>query len=114
MADTIPSSEITPRSVYLNRRSFMRAGVLTAAAAGTGLLYRKLNAVEMSTAQMPGLQGLIPDADERGPGAKRVTLAGARVFVLPNPSGRNRAFPGAAAKLVWYRALAEAFPRART
>jgi TDG/mug DNA glycosylase family protein len=32
------------------------------------------------------------------------------VFVLPNPSGRNRAYPGFAAKLHWYRELAEAFP----
>jgi len=55
---------------------------------------------------------VFPDADEPGPGAKRVTLAGARVFVLPNPSGRNRAYPGFAAKLVWYRALAELRPSA--
>jgi double-stranded uracil-DNA glycosylase len=51
---------------------------------------------------------VFPGADERGPGEKRVRLAGARVFVLPNPSGRNRAYPGFAAKLVWYRALATA------
>ena len=56
---------------------------------------------------------VFPDADEPGPGEKRVTLAGARVFVLPNPSGRNRAYPGFAAKLVWYRALAEASARSR-
>ena len=40
MSDRIPSSEITPRHVYLNRRAFMRAGTLAAAAAGTGALYR--------------------------------------------------------------------------
>ncbi len=56
---------------------------------------------------------VFPDADEPGPGEKRVTLAGARVFVVPNPSGRNRAYPGFAAKLVWYRALAEATSRIR-
>jgi TDG/mug DNA glycosylase family protein len=54
---------------------------------------------------------VFPDAVEPGPGLKKVTLAGARVFVVPNPSGRNRAYPGFEKKLVWYRALAEAFPR---
>ena len=53
---------------------------------------------------------VFPDADEPGPGAKRVKLAGATVFVLPNPSGRNRAYPGFAPKLRWYRALAETLP----
>jgi TDG/mug DNA glycosylase family protein len=56
---------------------------------------------------------VFPDADEPGPGDKRVTLAGARVFVLPNPSGRNRAYPGVAAELVWYRALAESSAEGR-
>jgi TDG/mug DNA glycosylase family protein len=40
-----------------------------------------------------------------GPGAKPHDLAGARVFVLPNPSGLNAAFPGFKDKLVWYDAL---------
>ena len=66
MADKIPSSEITPRSLYMNRRSFMRAGVITAAVAGTGLLYRKLNGVELDTTEMPGLPGLISAPHEKG------------------------------------------------
>ena len=40
-----------------------------------------------------------------GPGAKPETIAGARVFVVPNPSGLNASFPGFASKLVWFRAL---------
>lgn len=48
---------------------------------------------------------VLPDA-EAGPGPKG-TFAEARVFVVPNPSGRNRAFPGVVGKLPWYRALAE-------
>jgi double-stranded uracil-DNA glycosylase len=40
-----------------------------------------------------------------GPGAKPETVAGARVFVVPNPSGLNASFPGFADKLRWYRAL---------
>ena len=47
-----------------------------------------------------------PTRPAPGPGAKPHTIAGSRVFVLPNPSGRNRAYPGFDAKLVWYRALA--------
>jgi TDG/mug DNA glycosylase family protein len=41
----------------------------------------------------------------RGPGAKPVRLAGAAVFVVPNPSGLNASFPGFTHKLVWYRKL---------
>lgn len=40
-----------------------------------------------------------------GPGAKRETVAGARVFVVPNPSGLNASFPGFEDKLRWFRAL---------
>lgn len=40
-----------------------------------------------------------------GPGAKPETIAGARVFVVPNPSGLNASFPGFASKLVWFEAL---------
>ncbi|MDP9174858.1 MAG: protein-methionine-sulfoxide reductase catalytic subunit MsrP [Planctomycetota bacterium] len=41
--DDIPSSEITSEEVFLNRRNFMRAGVLVASALATGLVYRRLN-----------------------------------------------------------------------
>ena len=47
-----------------------------------------------------------PKGTERGPGSKTAELAGSRVFVLPNPSGRNRAYPGVVGKLPAYRALA--------
>ena len=40
-----------------------------------------------------------------GPGPKPEVIAGARVFVVPNPSGRNAAFPGFQDKLVWFRRL---------
>ena len=45
-----------------------------------------------------------------GPGAKPNEIAGARVFVVPNPSGLNAAFPGFAEKLVWFRRLARFAP----
>ncbi|HEY3412582.1 MAG TPA: protein-methionine-sulfoxide reductase catalytic subunit MsrP [Armatimonadota bacterium] len=38
-----PSSEITPENTYLNRRAFLKAGVLAASVLATGTLYRRLN-----------------------------------------------------------------------
>lgn len=43
----------------------------------------------------------------RGAGLKPETLAGAPVFVLPNPSGLNASFPGFRDKLVWFERLRE-------
>ena len=40
-----------------------------------------------------------------GPGPKPDRPSGARVFVVPNPSGLNASFPGFAHKLVWFRRL---------
>ena len=42
-----------------------------------------------------------------GPGAKSDRICGARVFVLPNPSGLNASFPGFRHKLVWFERLRE-------
>lgn len=62
--------------------------------------------------QLVGLLGLtlyrviFPGAEEPGPGLKRARLAGAQVFVLPNPSGRNMAYPGFDKKLHWFLRLA--------
>lgn len=68
--------------------------------------------VELWQPQIVALLGLtlfpvvFPESAESGVGKKRVKLAGATVFVLPNPSGRNRAYPGLVGKLPAYRALA--------
>jgi TDG/mug DNA glycosylase family protein len=40
-----------------------------------------------------------------GPGAKPERIGAACVFVVPNPSGRNAAYPGFRDKLVWFRRL---------
>ena len=42
-----------------------------------------------------------------GVGPKPETICGARVFVLPNPSGLNANFPGFKDKLVWFEQLRE-------
>jgi methionine sulfoxide reductase catalytic subunit len=39
----IPAGEITDEGTYLNRRLFLRAGVVAASAAATGWVYRKIN-----------------------------------------------------------------------
>ena len=59
MADRIPSSDITPPQVYFNRRAFMRAGALAAAAVGTGALYRRLNGVTTDVTERPAIPGLV-------------------------------------------------------
>ena len=40
-----------------------------------------------------------------GPGPKPERVGAARVFVVPNPSGLNAAYPGFRDKLVWFRRL---------
>jgi TDG/mug DNA glycosylase family protein len=40
-----------------------------------------------------------------GPGPKPERIGDARVFVLPNPSGLNAAYPGFRDKLVWFEQL---------
>jgi TDG/mug DNA glycosylase family protein len=45
-----------------------------------------------------------------GPGAKPDTISGARVFVVPNPSGLNASYPGFAHKLVWFEKLRRFLP----
>ena len=42
-----------------------------------------------------------------GPGPKPELVEGARLFVVPNPSGLNASFPTFESKLVWFRQLAE-------
>jgi len=69
--------------------------------------------VERYEPQLVALLGLtlypvfFPSGTLPGPGLKPERLHDAEVFVLPNPSGRNRAYPGFERKLVWYRALAD-------
>jgi methionine sulfoxide reductase catalytic subunit len=59
MADDIPDHEITPRALYSNRRTFLRAGLLAASAAGTAVAYRRLNSVDLDVTDMPTVAGLI-------------------------------------------------------
>jgi sulfoxide reductase catalytic subunit YedY len=56
--DQIPTSEITPPSLYFNRRNLVRGAVVAASAATTGLLYRRLNGRSTTTVEEAPLQGL--------------------------------------------------------
>ena len=44
---------------------------------------------------------------ERVPALKEERIFGARVFVLPNPSGLNASYPGFKHKLIWFERLRE-------
>ena len=48
-----------------------------------------------------------------GAGAKPERVGDARVFVLPNPSGLNAAYPGFRDKLVWFKRLKRYAERSR-
>ena len=73
--------------------------------AGVRALARKLERLRPAVVALVGVslaRIVLPGSAEAGPGPRRATLAGAKVFVLPNPSGRNAAFPGFAVKLAWF------------
>ena len=44
-------------------------------------------------------------AQGEGAGQKEELISGARVFVLPNPSGLNASYPGFKDKLIWFERL---------
>jgi len=58
----ILAREVTPASLYFNRRKLIRAGILAASAVATGVIYRKLNPVgtdtgpQVKTARIEGVQ----------------------------------------------------------
>ncbi len=66
MSDTIPSSEITPSDAYFNRRAILRGGLVAAGAVGTGLLYRKINGVDVVESKTQPLVGLIKGQNTTG------------------------------------------------
>jgi len=69
---TIPSNQITPREVYINRRAFLRAGVLVGTAAATGLIYRKLTAIPPPSAYRPRLAKVVATSEPSIAGALQI------------------------------------------
>jgi len=76
--------------------------------AGRARLARLIAKVKPRTVAFVGVtvyRAFFGPAASPGPGAKRQRIGGARVFVLPNPSGLNAAYPGFRDKLVWFERL---------
>lgn len=91
----------TRSAAELTRREYAR---------GLGELVRKLEAARPAVVALVGVtlaRLVLPGSPEAGPGPSRSSIAGARVFVLPNPSGRNAAFPSFESKLAWFVKLRE-------
>jgi TDG/mug DNA glycosylase family protein len=77
-------------------------------AAGRRMLERKIEKMRPRVVAFVGLsvyQAFFGLKKSGGAGPKPERIAGARVFVVPNPSGLNASYPGFADKLVWYEAL---------
>ena len=92
-------------------RATRAAAELTPAeyAAGRRLLARKISRARPAVVAFVGVTGyrqFFGPGAAGGSGAKPQRIGAARVFVVPNPSGRNAAYPGFEDKLVWYRLLA--------
>jgi TDG/mug DNA glycosylase family protein len=91
-------------------RTTRTAAELTRAeiARGRAALARKIAAWTPAVVAFVGIslyRIFFPRAATGGPGAKPEEISGARVFVVPNPSGLNASFPGFADKLIWFRKL---------
>jgi TDG/mug DNA glycosylase family protein len=100
-------SRPTRSAAELRRRDYAR---------GVRELVRKLEPLRPAVVALVGVtlaRVVLPGSAEEGPGPRRGTIAGARVFVLPNPSGRNAAYPGFEAKLAWFVRLRELVERSR-
>ena len=91
-------------------RATRAASELTRAefAAGRTQLARLIRRVKPRTVAFVGVtvyRAFSGPAASPGPGAKPERIGEARVFVLPNPSGLNAAYPGFRDKLVWFARL---------
>jgi double-stranded uracil-DNA glycosylase len=76
--------------------------------AGKRVLARKIHRIDPEVVAFVGLsiyRDFFGKAASPGAGAKEDAISGARVFVLPNPSGLNASFPGFKHKLIWFEQL---------
>lgn len=72
---------------------------------GERILERKIRRIKPEVAAFVGVgiyRSFFGKSASAGAGVKPETIDGARVFVLPNPSGLNAGFPGFQDKLVWF------------
>jgi TDG/mug DNA glycosylase family protein len=76
--------------------------------AGRQLLARKIRRVQPRVVAFVGVsiyRRFFGVAQGEGAGPKEERIFGARVFVLPNPSGLNASYPGFKDKLIWFERL---------
>jgi TDG/mug DNA glycosylase family protein len=77
--------------------------------AGRRALARKIARLEPSVVAFVGVsvyRRFVAGGSSGGAGPKHDRIGSARVFVVPNPSGLNAAYPGFRDKLIWFRRLA--------
>ena len=78
--------------------------------AGREVLARKIRRVRPRVVAFVGVsiyRRFFGVAQGEGAGPKEEHIFGARVFVLPNPSGLNASYPGFKDKLIWFERLRE-------
>jgi double-stranded uracil-DNA glycosylase len=77
-------------------------------ARGTRVIARKIRRLRPVVVAFVGVgiyRSFFGRSASPGAGPKPETVAGARVFVVPNPSGLNASFPGFKDKLIWFERL---------
>jgi double-stranded uracil-DNA glycosylase len=82
--------------------------------AGKRILAKKIQRIVPEVVAFVGLsiyRDFFGKTASPGAGAKDEVISGARVFVLPNPSGLNASFPGFKHKLIWFEKLREFLER---
>jgi double-stranded uracil-DNA glycosylase len=89
---TRSADELRPREIERGRRVLMRK-------------IRRLRPAIVAFVGVSIYRRLFHTSPGGAVGARPETIHGARVFVLPNPSGRNANFPGFQDKLVWFERL---------
>jgi TDG/mug DNA glycosylase family protein len=109
-ADDVRLPELGLALTNIAARPTREASELTADdyARGRRRLARTIAAIRPSVVAFVGgtaYRQFVGPSASAGPGLKPERIVGAAVFVVPNPSGRNAAYPGFADKLVWYRRL---------
>ena len=76
--------------------------------AGRGQLARLIRRLQPEVVAFVGVtvyRAFFGPSVTQGAGPKPERIGDARVFVLPNPSGLNAAYPGFADKLIWFKRL---------
>jgi TDG/mug DNA glycosylase family protein len=109
-ADDVRLPEFGLALTNIAERATREAAELTAVdyARGRRRLARTIATIRPAVVAFVGstaYREFVGPSGSRGAGAKPERLGGAAVFVVPNPSGRNAAYPGFDDKLVWYRRL---------